>query len=115
MQDAAITIAKNIGYLKDPSKFSAWAYTIVRRRAADYIARVVKARVVKAREIKVRAVQSEIIQKSNQADETLDMKQAFERLSQPDRLANALYVDGITAKNICGCMGSPRNRKIAPL
>ena len=110
MQDAAITIAKNIGHLKDPSKFSAWAYTIVRRRAADHIARVVK-----AREIKVRAVQSEIIQKSNQADETLDMKQAFERLSQPDRLANALYVDGITAKNICGCMGSPRNRKIAPL
>lgn len=35
MQDAALTMARNIHRLKDPASFSPWAYTIVRRRVAD--------------------------------------------------------------------------------
>jgi len=49
MQDAAMTIAKNMGKLDDPAKFSAWAYTIVRRRAADHIAKAVKGRKLQSR------------------------------------------------------------------
>ena len=44
LQNAAMTIARDIHKLQDPSKFSAWAYTIIRRRAADFINKAVRQR-----------------------------------------------------------------------
>ena len=44
LQEAALTIARDIHKLQEPSKFSAWAYTIIRRRAADHINKAVQQR-----------------------------------------------------------------------
>lgn len=44
MQEAAMTIAKNINRLESPASFPAWAYTIVRRRAGDHIQSIVRQR-----------------------------------------------------------------------
>ena len=63
MQEAALSMARNIHRLKDPELFSSWAYTIVRRRAADHIAANIKDRALKASyaadEMPVLSVQTE--------------------------------------------------------
>jgi RNA polymerase sigma-70 factor (ECF subfamily) len=48
MQDAALTMARNIRKLKDPALSSAWACTIVRRRTADHIDKAVRRRAAEA-------------------------------------------------------------------
>jgi len=103
IQDAAITIAKNISKLQDPSKFSAWAYTIVRRRAADHIAKAVK-----TRNIKTRAMQRDTSPHTNTLDDALTLKQALDRLAKPDRIILELfYIDGMSGKEMAAAMGVP--------
>jgi len=103
MQEAAITIAKNINKLQDPSKFSAWAYTIVRRRAADHIARAIK-----TRDIKSRAAQQAMPAHAEDVDDALTLKQALARLTQPDRmLLKLFYIDGMSGKEMAAAMGVP--------
>jgi len=103
IQDAAITIAKNISKLQDPSKFSAWAYTIVRRRAADHIAKAVR-----TRNIKTRAMQRDISPHTGILDDVLTLKQALDRLAKPDRIILELfYIDGMSGKEMAAAMGVP--------
>ena len=103
MQDAALTIAKNIGRLKDPKTFSSWAYVIVRRRSADYIARAVKAR----------RVRTELENQPEPAgsigpDDSLSLKQALARLSETDRtILDLFYRDGMTGPEIASALGIP--------
>ena len=103
MQDAAVTIAKNISRLERPSRFSAWAYTIVRRRAADYIAIAVKQRRVKAQ-----AGQNALPEEKLSPDETLSLKQALARLPEEDCLLLKLfYTDGMKGSEIAAGMNLP--------
>ena len=102
-QDAAITIAKNIGKLQDPTKFSAWAYTIIRRRAADHIANAIKAR--KARK---QTMEFDGNQYSNDMDGKLSMKQALSQLAESDRILLSLfYIDGMTGSEMATALGIP--------
>lgn len=103
MQDVAITIAKNIHKLEDPRRFSAWAYTIVRRRSVDHIQKAVH-----HREIKDRAGQNPQSTPSTTIEDALTLKQAMAFLSQSDRMILVLfYVDGLTGKEIADALGVP--------
>lgn len=103
MQEAALTIAKNITRLEDPSRFSPWAYTIVRRRAADYIASAIKERRIKT-EIKLSPIPKENLT----PDDTLSIKQALSSLPDADCLLLKLfYIDGMTGTEIAAGMNLP--------
>lgn len=103
MQEAALTIAKNITRLDDPSLFGPWAYTIVRRRAADYIARVVK-----ERRIKTEIEQRPAPQEGLTPEDALSVKQALLFLPSADRLLLKLfYNDGMSGPEIAAGMGLP--------
>ena len=100
MQDASLTIARDIHKLRDPEKFSAWAYTIVRRRAADHIDRSVRAR----------NLTSEMPEPETGigADIKLSLRQALSRLPESDRLMLTLfYVDGLRGTEIAAALGIP--------
>jgi len=103
MQDAALTIAKNIGRVKDPSRFSSWAYTIVRRRAADYIARAVKNRRLVSEMAELPPATETV-----SLDEQLSLKQGLAKLPPTDRMILSLfYTDGMTGAEIAAGMGIP--------
>jgi len=103
MQDAAMTIAKNISRLQDPSRFSAWAYTIVRRRVADHISKAVK-----TRDLKQKLIHTSIDVAGVSPDEKLTLKQGLSHLSEAEQLLLKLfYTDGLTAVEIAAAMGIP--------
>lgn len=103
MQEAAMAMAKNIRKLQDPAKFSAWAYTIVRRRSADHIQKAMK-----ERDIKMRFKADYKPVSSNVADETLSLKQALARLPPADQvLLKLFYIDGMSGADMSGAMGIP--------
>ncbi len=103
MQNAALTMAKDIYRLKDPSAFSAWAYTIVRRRAADFVKSNVRAR----------KVQSELERQpepesSADSEEALTLKQALQDLPDADQqLLTLFYVDGMKIAEIAAGLRIP--------
>lgn len=100
MQDAALTIARDIHKLENPERFSAWAYTIIRRRAADHIHRAVRSR--KA----VSEIPTDIIE--NTVERTLSLKQALAQLNEVDRLMLTLfYVEGLRGTEIAAALGIP--------
>ena len=100
MQEAALTISRDIHKLRDPARFSAWAYTIVRRRAADHIDRAVRSR---------RAVSKlEPHISDAPAEETVSLRQALSRLPDVDRLMLTLfYVDGLRGTEMAAALGIP--------
>lgn len=103
MQDAALTIAKSIGRVRDPSQFSSWAYTIVRRRSADYIKRAVK-----TRRIRTELETSPISPEPLGVNEVLSLKQALAGLPAADRrLLILFYVDGMSGPEIASGTGLP--------
>jgi len=101
MQDAALVIARDIGKLRAPEQFSAWAYTIVRRRAADHIHRAVRAREV-ARDMPVQD------ERDDAADRDLTLRQALSELAEAERLMLTLfYVDGLQGREMAAALGIP--------
>ena len=99
LQDAAVTIARDIHKLEDPSKFSAWAYTIIRRRAADHINKAIRLR---KSERPVTARDTEI------SDDDLALRQALSQLPETDRLMLTLfYQDGLLGTEIAAALGIP--------
>lgn len=100
MQDASLTIARDIHKLRDPEKFSAWAYTIVRRRAADHVDRSVR-----ARNLMSDMPEPEI---GIGADMKLSLRQALARLPESDRsMLTLFYVDGLRGTEIAAALGIP--------
>lgn len=100
MQDAALTIARDIRKLKDPARFSAWAFTIVRRRAADHIDRAVRRRNAEA--------SAEAPEGEQGSDEALSLKQALAHLPDSERLILTLfYLDGFRGHEIAASLGLP--------
>ncbi len=103
MQDSAITIAKNIYKLEKPESFSAWAYTIVRRRSADHIKRAIH-----HREIKTRAEAQPLASHATTPEDRLTLKQVLESLPQTDRaILTLFYSDGFSGKEIALALGVP--------
>lgn len=99
LQEAAMTIARDIHKLEDPSKFSAWAYTIIRRRAADHINKAVRQR---KSERPVTATDTQI------SENDLALRQALSRLPDIDRLMLTLfYQDGFLGTEIAAALGIP--------
>ena len=99
LQEAALTIARDIHKLQEPSKFSAWAYTIIRRRAADHINKAVQQRKHE------RAVTAEATEMS---DNDLALRQALSQLPETDRLMLTLfYQDGFKGTEIAAALGIP--------
>lgn len=100
MQEASLTIARDIHKLRDIEHFSAWAYTIVRRRAADHIDRAVRAR----------RILTEMPVPDSQAgpDGAISLRQALAHLPDKDRLMLTLfYVDGLSGTEIAAALGIP--------
>ena len=99
LQEASMTIARDIHKLEDPSKFSAWAYTIIRRRAADYIDKAVRRRALEDRVLETPKETSE---------EDLALRQALAQLPDIDRLMLTLfYQDGFKGTEIAAALGIP--------
>lgn len=103
MQNAALTMAKDIYRLKDPSVFGAWAFMIVRRRAADFL----------KSKIRAREVQSELARQpepdtSVGSEDALSLKQALRALPNADRqLLTFFYVDGMKISEIAAGLCVP--------
>ncbi|WP_409433537.1 RNA polymerase sigma factor [Litorimonas sp. RW-G-Af-16] len=102
LQDAALAMAKNIHRLKDPEHFSAWAYTILRRRAADHI----------KRRIKQRKLNEDIAAMPppdmSDAGEDLALRNALVHLPKNDSLLLTMfYVDGLTGAELGAALGVP--------
>jgi RNA polymerase sigma-70 factor (ECF subfamily) len=108
VQEAAVTIASNIHKLKDPARFSAWAYTIIRRRTFDHIDANMRRRDLQAK-LSVRAENIDIKTESEISQLTsLSLKQALSRLDKSDRLLLTLfYLDGLTGAEMAAAMGLP--------
>ena len=103
MQDAAITIAKNISKLKNPERFSAWAYTIVRRRSIDMIRHNIRDRAIKEN-VKSEPSNSQPLD----IEARLDLKQALNDLADTDReLLTLFYVDGMSGPELSAALGLP--------
>lgn len=100
MQDSALTIARDIHKLRDPALFSAWAYTIIRRRAADHIDRSVRARKIVSQMDPYRAEPDQ--------EGALSLRQALSQIPEKDRLILTLfYVDGLTGSELAAALGIP--------
>jgi len=100
MQDAALTLARDIHKLRDPARFSAWAYTIIRRRAADHIDRAVRRR-AQVSNVAIEAAPPK-------TEEELSLRQALSKLPEADRLMLVLfYVDGLRGTEIAAALGMP--------
>jgi len=104
MQDAALTLAQDIHKLRDPARFSAWACTIVRRRAADHIDRAVRRRAGEAE----RPPRSDPDGPDTGPDTGLSLRQALGQLPETDRLMLKLaYLDGFRGREIAAALGIP--------
>lgn len=103
MQEASITLAKNIRRLEKPEQFSAWAYTIVRRRAVDHIRSEVK-----AREISARFAQNQSAPVQTSPEEGMSLQQALSKLPlEEEILLSLFYVDGFSGSEIAQALGIP--------
>lgn len=103
MQDAALTMARDIRKLKDPARFSAWACTIVRRRTADHIDKAVRRRAGEAD-----GADNFGAERPFGPDVALSLKQALARLPETERLMlNLVYLDGFRGHEIAAALGIP--------
>lgn len=100
MQDASLTIARDIHKLRDPERFSAWAYTIIRRRAADHIRRAIRDRQVIADMPEPEAKKG--------PESAYSLRQALSHLPETEQLMLSLfYVEGLRGTEIAAALGIP--------
>lgn len=103
IQDAALAMAKNIHRLNDPEMFSSWAYTIVRRRAADHISANMKDRA-----LKFSFAEGGRQPVPEQTVTSLALRQGLAQLPEDQRLLLTLfYVEGLTGPELSAAMGVP--------
>lgn len=103
IQDAAITIAKNIGQLQDPTCFSSWAYTIIRRRAMDTLKKTIR-----HRKIKEEIENHPFPTISLDTDDILTLKQALTTLNKDDQILLTLfYLDDLNGPELSAAMNIP--------
>ncbi len=103
MQNAALTMAKDIHRLKEPSAFGAWAYTIVRRRAADQIQKNVR-----FKQLKTELARQPLPDRNNNAEHAFSVKHTLKSLPEAERkLLILFYIDGMRVAEIAAALGLP--------
>ena len=104
VQEAWVGIIKSLRRLQDPARFPAWAYTIVARKAANWIQR-------RQRERKINesaASESESSQRPQTNNEVNRLRDALRRLPANQReLLTLYYVEGLTVPEIADVLGIP--------
>ncbi len=102
VQEAWAGICKGWRGLRNPSRFPAWAYTILHRKCADQIGRNQKRRSLHA--VDIEAVDISV---APRGEDKVTLDQAFDRLSDEHRTAALLYFgEGLTLKEIAEVTGA---------
>lgn len=102
VQEAWSGICKGWRRLRNPSRFPAWAYTILHRKCADQIGRNQKHRGLHAA-----AAQDANLSIAPRGEDKVTIDQAFDSLSDDHRTAALLYFgEGLTIKEIAGVTGT---------
>lgn len=102
LQAASLTLAQNVDRLADPSRFGAFAMTIVARRAADWVDRAVRER----RRRDALALQPGA--PPADPDRQLALRQALSRLDPELRTLLTLHhVEGLTGPELADLLGLP--------
>lgn len=112
LQDSWLAIARGIGRIDDPACFPRWAFTIVERRATDWIRRTATQR---HREAQAAGAADELAPEpggtpgaGEPADEVLALRSAIARLPGESRnLLHLFYGLGRTVAEIAGILGIP--------
>ena len=106
VQDAWASIIKNLHKLKDPAKFSSWAFTIANRKAYDWIK-------FSQRNRSVFNSESELDQPPHLTDSPNEsqidiIKSAINRFSNDEQLIlDLFYIENYSIKKISNYMNSP--------
>lgn len=96
VQETWSAICKGWRGLRNPSRFPAWAYTILRRKCADQI-RTNQRR----RNMPAMAVDAADMSVAPRGEDKVRIDQAFDRLSDDHRMAALLYFgEGLTIREI---------------
>lgn len=102
VQDAWISILRDLVRLRDPARFAPWAFGILRRRCADALRRRIKGR---SRSVEGGAEPAE---PATAPDEQLAITQAFAALPPDQRLAAQLFfVEGLSLAEISEATAVP--------
>ena len=101
VQEIWVSITCGMASLRDPARFTPWAFAILRRRSADRI------RILQKRRQHEGALENEPGQ-ADPADEKLQIRQAFDALAPDQRLAAQLFfVEGLTLAEIAEVQDVP--------
>ncbi len=102
VQDAWISILRDVVRLRDPARFAPWAFGILRRRCTDALRRRIKDRNRLAQE------SAEPAQPAAAPDDQIAITQAFAALPPDQRLAAQLFfVEGLSLAEIAEATGVP--------
>ncbi|MEP2102829.1 MAG: RNA polymerase sigma factor [Parasphingorhabdus sp.] len=102
VQEAWSGICKGWRGLRDPSRFPAWAYTILHRKCADQIGKNQK-----NRSLHIVAAETMETSVAPRGEDKVTIDQAFDRLSDDHRTAALLYFgEGLTIKEIAEVTGT---------
>lgn len=89
--------------LRDPSRFPAWAYTILHRKCADHIRKNQRSRLNE-----VAGADASELSIGPRGEDKVAIDQAFDQLSEEQRSAATLYFsEGLTANEIAQVTGIP--------
>jgi len=101
VQDAVLTMARNIGRLRTPERFGSWAFTIVARRAADGQRAAIRRRNLQD-QIEVDDINSPL------SETVIDLKRALAALPETDRrLLTLFHVQGLSLADLSAMLGVP--------
>lgn len=102
VQDAWIAILRGIGRLDRADRFAAWAFRILRRRAADRVRKAVRARPPGE------AIDADLAARPASAEDSTAIAQAFAMLGPDQRLtASLFFVEGLSLMEIAAVTEVP--------
>ena len=104
MQDVAVALVRNIRKLKDPDHFGAWAYTIVRNRAASHIRRKSRDRTLQTA-LQRSETPEETAPRETTSDVLIDLISTLKPAHR--EVLSAYYVDGMSVREIAACLMVP--------
>ena len=104
-QESWMAIMNGLSRLQDASKFEAWAYTIVNRKAIDWIRKKQKER----EQVGIwKYENTNLITNEGQSDSTEQMKKALQLLESEERnIIDLYYNDAMSVNNISQILAIP--------
>ncbi len=103
LQDASLHIATHIGRLRDPATFVSWAFTIIRRRAADHIRGNQRQRALAG------ALENDVAAAADgHGDDRDELHSALAQLSHDQaNLVTLFYAYGLSVNELAGVFALP--------